>query len=138
MLFPDEPLLNVYDGVLGLLAFNDERPVELWSHYHAYALADRITEFRERLRVAEWTVTDAANRLAAMPEGATAARRALLSESVQAAEARRDQLRRALPVLEQRARIMDAAREADWYAPRESPFTFAAVSETSAREELAA
>ena len=123
MLFPDEPMLNVYDGLLGLASLNDERPVAAWSRYHADALAARLGEFAERLRVAEWTVADTAARLAALEPSATAGRRATLAEAAGRAVHERDAIARTLDMLRARARVMDSAREADRFAPRESPFT---------------
>jgi len=123
MLFPDEPFFNVYDGALGALAFNDEKPMAIWSHYHADALASRLVEFRSRLRVAEWTVQDCAARLAGA-SAASDAERTRLTESVQRAEAEREVIRARLVELTARARVMEAARVADWYAIKTSPFDF--------------
>ncbi len=122
MLFPDEPLFNVYDGVLGALAFNDERPVALWSHYHADALVARIAEYKSRARVAEWTVADNTARLGALLETAAPSARARLEMCVSQAEAHRDAVYRRLAQLRAQARVMEAARQADSYAPRVSPF----------------
>ncbi len=123
MLFPNEPFFNVYDGVLGALTIDDEKPMAIWSHYHADALAARMTEFRSRLRVAEWTVADTSARLARNAT-APAAVQARLAECVRRAEQERDALRVALDGLVARARIMEAARQADWYAIKVSPFEF--------------
>jgi hypothetical protein len=123
MLFPDEPFFNVYDGALGALAINDEKPMAIWSHHHADALAARMTEFRSRVRVAEWTVQDCAARLAAN-SGASAAVQARLADCVARAEQERDALRARLAELTARARVMEAARVADWYAIKTSPFDF--------------
>jgi hypothetical protein len=109
MLFPNEKFFNVYDGVLGAITIDDEKPMAIWSHYHADALAARMTEFRERLRVAEWTVADTAARLAACASHAVA---------------ERDAIRARLADLVARARVMEAARVADWYAIKTSPFDF--------------
>ncbi len=133
MLFPNESYFNVYDGVLGALAFDDEKPMAIWSHYHADALAARMTEYRNRLRVAEWRVADNTARLdtnANASEGV----RTRLQECVAIATAERDAIRARLSVLVGRARVMEAARVADWYAIKVSPFEFAdeeaAVAET--------
>jgi hypothetical protein len=123
MLFPDEPFFNVYDGALGALAINDEKPMAIWSHHHADALAARLIEFRSRVRVAEWTVQDCAARLAAAST-ASEAERARLSACVQRAEGERSALRARLAELTARARVMEAARVADWYAIKTSPFDF--------------
>ena len=123
MLFPNENFFNVYDGVLGAIAIDDEKPMAIWSHYHADALAARMREFRERLRVAEWTVGDTRARLAAHAQ-ASAAVRDRLQSCVDRAEAERDAIRAQLGVYTQRARVMEAARQADWYAIKVSPFEF--------------
>ncbi|MCU0616641.1 MAG: hypothetical protein MUD17_06050 [Gemmatimonadaceae bacterium] len=123
MLFPNENFFNVHDGVLGAIAIDDEKPMAIWSHYHADALAARMREFRERLRVAEWTVGDTRARLAANAQ-ATAVVRDRLQACVDRAEAERDAIRARLAELTQRARVMEAARQADWYAIKVSPFEF--------------
>lgn len=123
MLFPNERFFNVYDGVLGALTFDDEKPMAIWSHYHADALAARMREYRQRLRVAEWTVGDTQRRLAAS-EGASVATRERLQECVSRAEAERAAIRARLDELTARARVMEAARQADWYAIKVSPFEF--------------
>jgi hypothetical protein len=115
-------MFNVYDGVLGALAFNDERPVALWSHYQADALVARIAEYKNRARVAEWTVADNAQRLGALTETATPSVRARLEACVAQAEAHRESVYRTLARLRAQARVMEAARQADSYAPRVSPF----------------
>ncbi|HMS03911.1 MAG TPA: hypothetical protein PKE51_13100 [Gemmatimonadaceae bacterium] len=123
MLFPNEPFFNVHDGVLGAIAIDDEKPMAIWSHYHADALAARMLEFRERLRVAEWTVGDTQRRLDARGHE-SAAVRDRLQACVARAEAERDAIRARLAELTSRARVMEAARQADWYAIKVSPFTF--------------
>ncbi len=123
MLFPNESYFNVYDGVLGALAFDDEKPMAIWSHYHADALAARMTEYRNRLRVAEWRVADNTARLDASA-AATDSVRARLQECVSVAIAERDAIAARLTVLVERAHVMEAARVADWYAIKVSPFDF--------------
>ena len=135
MLFPDESYFNVHDGVLGALAFNDERPMAAWSHYHADALAARLTEYRNRLSAAEWRVADTSARLGAYT-GASDVVRLRLQQCVAASTAERDALRAQLAVLVERARVMDAARVADWYAPKVSPFDFADEREWAPAAEL--
>lgn len=121
MFFPNESYFNVHDGVLGALAFDDEKPMAAWSHYHADALAARLTQCRSRLRAAEWRLADTSARLNAYA-GASDRDRHRLQQCVLAATTERDALRAQLAALIERARIMDTAREADWYAPKESPF----------------
>jgi hypothetical protein len=123
LLFRNEKCFNVYDGVLGAITIDDEKPMAIWSHYHADALAARMTEFRERLRVAEWTVADTAARLAAN-EGASEVVRTRLAACASHAVAERDAIRARLADLVARARVMEAARVADWYAIKTSPFDF--------------
>lgn len=135
MLFPNEPYFNVYDGVLGALTIDDEKPMAIWSHYHADALAARMTEFRQRLRVAEWTVADTAARLAAN-EGASDSVRARLQACATNAVAERDAIRARLATLVSRARVMEAARVADWYAIKVSPFDFAEEADQPTSREL--
>ncbi len=135
MLFPNEPYFNVYDGVLGAITIDDEKPMAIWSHYHADALAARMTEYRERLRVAEWTVSDTSARLAANA-GASESVRARLQACATHAAAERDAIRDRLATLVARARIMEAARVADWYAIKVSPFDFGDEAGPTASGEL--
>jgi len=123
MLFPNEPYFNVYDGVLGALTIDDEKPMAIWSHYHADALAARMTEYRQRLRVAEWTVADTAARLAAHADASEGVR-ARLQACAANATVERDAICARLASLVARARVMEAARVADWYAIKVSPFDF--------------
>ena len=128
MLFPDEPYFNTYNGVLGALAFNDEKPMAVWCHYHADALAARLTEYRNRLSAAEWRVEDTSARL----DGYTGASDSVLlrlQQCVTVSTAERDAIRARLSVLVARARVMEAARAADWYAPTVSPFDFGVEGE---------
>lgn len=135
MLFPNESYFNVYDGVLGALTIDDEKPMAIWSHYHADALAARMTEYRQRLRVAEWTVTDTAARLAANADASESVR-ARLQACASHAAAERDAIRERLASLVARARVMEAARVADWYAIKVSPFDFGDEADRTASGEL--
>lgn len=135
MLFPNEPFFNVYDGVLGALAFDDEKPMATWSHYHADALAARLTEYRSRLRVAEWTVSDTAARLAANASASDQVR-TRLQACASHAVMERDAIRQRLASLVARARVMEAARVADWYATKVSPFDFGDEADQRASGEL--
>jgi len=121
-MFPNEPMFNVYDGVLGVLGFDDERPVAMWSHYHADALVARIEENKNRARVAEWTVMDTSKRLGALAETAKPSDRERLETCVAQAEAYRESVHRTLARLRAQARVMEAARQANSHAPRVSPF----------------
>ena len=134
MLFPDESFFNVHDGMLGALAFNDEAPMAAWSHYHADALAARLTEYRNRLSAAEWRVADTSARLDAYA-GASDAVRLRLQQCVSVATADRDAIRQRLSVLVGRAHVMDAAREADPYAPRVSAFDLSVEHELAPTAE---
>jgi hypothetical protein len=135
MLFPNEPYFNVYDGVLGALTIDDEKPMAIWSHYHADALAARMTEYRERLRVAEWTVADTAARLAANASASDSVR-ARLQACASHAAMERDAIRDRLASLVARARVMEAARVADWYAIKVSPFDFGDEADQRSSGEL--
>ncbi len=121
MFFPNESYFNVNDGVLGALAFDDQKPMAAWSHYHADALAARLTQCRSRLSAAEWRAADTSARLNAYT-GASDLVRQRLQQCVSAATTERDAFGAQLAMLLERARIMDTAREADSYAPKESPF----------------
>lgn len=111
----------MHDSVLGPLAFDDEKPMAAWSHCHADALAARLTNSRNRLRAAEWRVADTSARLDAYADASDVVRQRL-QQCESTATAERDALREQLAELLERARIMDVAREADGYAPKESPF----------------
>ncbi len=93
---PDEPMFNVYDGVLGALGFNDERPVATWSHHQADALVARIEEDKNRALVAEWTVAEHMLRLSALAETASLSNRTRLETCVAQAEAYRESVDRTL------------------------------------------
>jgi len=135
MLFPNEPFFNVYDGVLGVLGFDDERPVGMWSHRHALVLAARITEYRHRLRVAEWTVADTAARLARNAGASDSVRHRLQACATQAV-AEHLAIRNRLASLVARARAMEAKRLTHSSAMKVSPFDFAEEADVSTSRDL--
>jgi len=128
MLLPNERYFNVYDGVLGALGIDDEKPMATWSHSHAYALAARMTEYRSRLRVAEWTVSDTAARLAANANASERVR-SRLQACASHAVAECDAIRARLASLVARAHVMEAARVIDRSAAKISPFDFGAEAD---------
>lgn len=98
------PPFSVYDGIEGLYA-DDDRTVDLWSHYHAIRVNTRLRITRSRIRVFEWQLADVT------PRGdAAMAQRA--QELLAAAKAE-------LADLEHRRNLLEAARVKDDYAPRE-------------------
>jgi hypothetical protein len=100
---------TVNDGILGLACIDDDRPLALWSHYHAERCTTQLAIARARVRIAEWTLADVAPRGDARCTAAAEARLAAVREELASWEHRRD--------------LLEAARRADSYAPRVSPFT---------------
>lgn len=99
---------SVNDGILGLVAIDDDRPVALWSHYHAERCVAQLAIARERVRIAEWTLADVTPRGDARLVGRAEARLAAVRAELAEWERRRD--------------LLEAARRIDSYAPRQSPF----------------
>jgi hypothetical protein len=98
------PPFSVYDGIEGLYA-DDDRAVDLWSHYHAIRVNTCLRIARERIRVFEWQLADVAPRghaaMTARAEGELAAARAELAS------------------LETKRNALEAARIKDAFAPTE-------------------
>ncbi len=100
--------MSVHDGVLGFIGFDDDRPVSLWSSYHADRCVVRLREARARLKVAEWAVNDVTTRGA--------------SHCIARAQWTLDGAKADLAVWEGQAARLEAARRVDSYAPKVSPF----------------
>ena len=98
------PPFSVYDGIEGVYA-DDDRTVDLWSHYHANRVNTCLRIQRERVRIFEWQVADVT------PRGDAAMR--------ERAEAQLVAAKAELAGLERRRDLLEAARIADSYAPRE-------------------
>lgn len=96
------PPFSVYDGIEGLWQ-DDDRRVDLWSHYHANRVNTCLRITRARIRLFEWQLADAAPR-------SDAAITARAEEQLQAARAE-------LTQLEARRDALEAARVKDSYAP---------------------
>jgi hypothetical protein len=96
------PPFSVYDGIEGLWQ-DDDRPVALWSHYHAIRVNTCLRIARARVRLFEWQVTDVT------PRGDAAM---VIRAQAELAAARAD-----LADLERRRDQLEAARVADSYAP---------------------
>lgn len=97
------PPFSVFDGIEGLWQ-DDDRPVALWSHYHAIRVNTCLGITRRRIRLFEWQVADVTPR----GDAAMLAR----------AQAELAAARAALAGLEHRRDLLEAARVADSYAPR--------------------
>jgi len=98
------PPFSVYDGVEGLYA-DDDRAVDLWSHYHAIRVNTCLRITRERIRLFEWQVADVA------PRGSEAMTTRAQGELAAA--------RTELAALEAKREALEAARIKDSYAPTE-------------------
>ena len=99
--------MSVHDGVLGFIGFDDDRPVALWSSYHADRCVVRLREARARLRVAEWALADVQAR------GAT--------HCIERAAWTLNGAKADLTVWEAQAARLEAARRVDRDAPKVSP-----------------
>lgn len=97
------PPFSVYDGIEGLYA-DDDRFVDLWSHYHANRVNTCLRIVRARIRAFEWQHANVAPR----GDAAMVAR-----VEAQLAEAKAE-----LADLERRRDALEAARVKDSYAPR--------------------
>jgi hypothetical protein len=98
------PPFSVYDGIEGLYA-DDDRAVDLWSHYHAIRVNTCLRITRERIRIFEWQVADVA------PRGNPAMTARAHDELIAA--------RAELASLEAKRDALEAARVKDTYAPTE-------------------
>lgn len=96
------PPFSVYDGIEGLWQ-DDDRRVDLWSHYHAIRVNTCLRITRERIRVFQWQVADVT------PRGDAAMLARAQGELATAEAELRD--------LEQRRDLLEAARVKDSYAP---------------------
>lgn len=96
------PPFSVYDGIEGLWQ-DDDRPVAMWSHYHAIRVNTCLGIVRRRIRVFEWQLADVTPRgdlaMVARAQAELAAARAELAQ------------------LERRRDLLEAARVTDSYAP---------------------
>ena len=100
---------SVHDGVWGLVGCDDDRPVSLWSSYHADRCVQRLRESRARIAAAEWALHDVTTR------GASSC---VANAQHTLATARADRA-----VWDAQARRLEAARVKDSFAPKTSPFT---------------
>jgi hypothetical protein len=98
------PPFSVLDGIEGIYA-DDDRTVELWSHYHAIRVNTMLRILRARIRAFQWQVTDLA------PRGDAAA--------VGAAEQHLANVRAELSTWESKRDLLEKARLSDSYAPAE-------------------
>lgn len=98
------PPFSVYDGIEGLWQ-DDDRYVDLWSHYHAIRVNTCLRITRARVRLFEWQVADAAKR----NDPAITAR---AQEQLEAARAE-------LTALVAKRNALEAARVTDSYAPKD-------------------
>lgn len=55
------PPFSVYDGINGVYA-DDDRFVDMWSHYHAERVVTCLRIAAERIRVFEWQLADVTAR----------------------------------------------------------------------------
>jgi len=99
---------SLHDGVWGLVGCDDDRPVSLWSSYHADRCVQRLRESRGRIAAAEWALRDVTAR------GATSC---IANAEHTLAAARADRA-----VWDAQARRLEAARVKDSFAPKMSPF----------------
>ncbi len=97
-----------HDGILGFIGFDDDRPVSVWSSYHADRCVIRLREARARVQVATWALGDVTTR------GAV--------DCIANAHATLSAAQTELAVWEAQARRLEAARVKDTYAPKVSPF----------------
>lgn len=97
------PPFSTLDGIEGVYA-DDERFVDLWSHYHAIRVNTNTRLVRGRLRAFRWQLDNVRPRgdaaLVAAAEAGIAACEAELAELAVKREA------------------LEKARQADWYAPK--------------------
>lgn len=97
------PPFSVYDGFEGIWQ-DDDRKVDLWSHYHANRVNTCLRITRERIRVFQWQVLDVTPRgdagMLARAQAELANAQAELAEW----ESKRD--------------LLDAARVKDSFAPK--------------------
>lgn len=96
------PPFSVYDGIEGLWQ-DDDRRVDLWSHYHAIRVNTCLRITRARIRTFEWQLADVT------PRGDAA--------MVARAQAELAKAKAELADLEQRRDLLEAARVKDSYAP---------------------
>ncbi len=98
------PPFSTLDGIEGLYA-DDERAVDLWSHYHALRVVTNSRIVRARIRAFEWQLGNVRPRNDAA---------AVAAIEVQLAAARAE-----LAELDAKRDALERARVADWYAPKE-------------------
>jgi hypothetical protein len=102
------PYFNRHEGGLNLLAIDDARPIDAWSHYHADYCRTELGLSAARERAIAWALDDVRGR--GLPEREEA-------YAVQLAEVRAHRA----ALFAQRDRL-EAARLRDPRAPRVSPF----------------
>lgn len=99
---------TTHDGIWGLYGIDDDRPVAMWSGFHAVRCVERLAQSRSRVAVAEWALADVTRR------GATSC---IAGAAATLAEARADHA-----TWVAQAHRLEAARRITPTAPRESPF----------------
>ncbi len=100
--------MSVHDGILGFVGFDDDRPVAMWSSFHAERCVVRLREATSRLAVSAWALADVTAR------GATSC--------IANAEANVDAAKADLAVWQAQAARLEAARSRTPRAPSVSPF----------------
>jgi hypothetical protein len=100
--------VNDHDGIWGLYGFDDNRPVAMWSGYHAERCVVRLREARSRVQVSQWALADVTTRGA--------------SHCVARAESNLAAAKADLAVWEAQAGRLEAARKRTPTAPKTSPF----------------
>ncbi len=100
--------MSDHDGILGFIGFDDDRPVSLWSSYHADRCVIRLRQARSRVQVATWALSDVTTR------GAV--------NCIENAQSTLAAAHVDLAVWEAQARRLEAARVKDSHAPKMSPF----------------
>ncbi len=97
------------DGLWSLAGIDDDRPVAVWSSYHAVRCVQQLKIARQREKVAEWQLADVTARA--------------LPASIVRAQANLRNARMALAAWEAQAQRLEAARRITSWAPQESPFS---------------
>jgi hypothetical protein len=107
-LFPELPLIpaySVHDGVESwALLKDDDRAVALWSHYHAERVTTMLRELRARQAAFQWQLADVTPRGNAALVRQVEANLAVVRADLAEWEAKRD--------------LLEAARQADDFAPK--------------------
>ncbi|MBX7117500.1 MAG: hypothetical protein K1X31_00735 [Gemmatimonadaceae bacterium] len=98
------PPFSTFDGIEGAYA-DDDRAVDLWSHYHAIRVNTVLPILRRRAAAFEWQHANVSAKGLTEAAAAIAGHLAATRDEIAAWEAKRDALER--------------ARVADSYAPRD-------------------